>query len=166
MFRKMRRTKQELTHEEVKEILNQASSGVFAVHGDNGYPYAVPLNFVYDDNAIYFHCAREGHKIDAIKSNDKVSFCVVAKDAVVAKEFATDYYSVIVFGRAKILDSREETRDALKLLNEKLAPDFPKEGDREIENSIKHVCVVKIEIEHVTGKAAREDIRDSVKEEI
>lgn len=163
MFRKMRRTKQELTHEEVEEILNNCPTGILGVHGDNGYPYTVPVNFVYSDGAIYFHCAAEGHKIDAIKENEKVSFCVIAKDAVVPQEFATDYYSVIAFGRAKILDSREEVVNALKLLNKKLAPDFTVEGDKEIENSIKHVCVIKIEIEHVTGKAAIDGIRDTVK---
>ena len=163
MFRKMRRTKQELTRKEAEEILNKASSGVLAVHGNNGYPYAVPLNFVYDNGNIYFHCAKEGHKIDAIKANDKVSFCAVAKDAVVPQEFATDYYSVIAFGRAKILTDHDETVNALKLLNKKLAPDFPEEGNKEIENSIKHVCVVKIETDHITGKAAIDGIRDSVK---
>lgn len=162
MFRKMRRTKQELTHEEVEKILNNCPTGILGVHGDNGYPYTVPVNFVYSDGAIYFHCAAEGHKIDAIKENEKVSFCVIAKDAVVPQEFATDYYSVIAFGRAKILDSREEVVNALKLLNKKLAPDFPVEGDKEIENSIKHVCVIKIEIEHVTGKAAIDGIRDTM----
>lgn len=165
MFRKMRRTKQELTFAEVEEILYKVPTGVLAVHGEDGYPYTVPLNFVYDNGSIYFHCAKEGHKIDAIKSNDKVSFCVIAKDAVVAKEFATDYYSVVAFGRAKILSSREEMVSALKLLNKKLAPDFPMEGDKEIENSINHVCVVQIKVDYVTGKAAIEGIRDSVKEE-
>lgn len=165
MFRKMRRFKQELTEKECKKILNSVPTGVLGVTGDMGYPYTVPLNFVYYENAIYFHCAREGHKIDAIKSNDKVSFCVIAKDAVVAQKFATDYYSVIAFGSAKILSDSEEIVGALKLLNKKLAPDFPEEGDREIESAVNRVCVVKIKIDHVTGKAAIESIKDSVKEE-
>lgn len=165
MFRKMRRTKQELTAAETEKILTSVPDGVLAVAGDDGYPYAVPVNFVYCGGAIYFHCAKEGHKIDAIKTNDRVSFCVVAKNAVVPREFATDYYSVIAFGRAKILTGDTDKINALRLLNKKLAPDFPQEGDIEIEKSLAHVCVVKIEIDHVSGKAAIAGIRDTVKEE-
>lgn len=165
MFRAMRRTKQELTKEETEKILEKTSTGVLAVLGDNGYPYAVPLNFVYSDGAIYFHCAREGHKIDAIKANDKVSFTVVAKDAVVSEQFATDYYSVIVFGRAKILTEREDMTDALRVFNKKYAPQFQAEGEREIMKDIDRVCIVKINIEHITGKAAINGIRDIIKTE-
>ena len=66
MFRKMRRFKQQLSEEECLEILKTAKRGVLAVLGDEGYPYAVPLDFVYEDGKIYFHCAKEGHKLDAI----------------------------------------------------------------------------------------------------
>lgn len=162
MFRAMRRTKQELTKEETEKILEKTSTGVLAVLGDNGYPYAVPLNFVYSNGAIYFHCAREGHKIDAIKANDKVSFTVVAKDAVVAEKFATDYYSAIAFGKAKILTEREDMIGALRVFNKKYSPQFQAEGEREIMKDIDRVCIVKIEIEHLTGKAAISGIRDSV----
>lgn len=165
MFREMRRTKQELTKEETEKILEKTSTGVLAVLGDNGYPYAVPLNFVYSDGAIYFHCAREGHKIDAIKANSKVSFTAVAKDAVVADKFATDYYSAIVFGRAVILTEREDMINALRIFNKKYSPDFPKEGEREIMKDIDRVCIVKIEIEHMTGKAAIQGIRDTIQSE-
>lgn len=161
MFRPMRRANQELTQAENEKILNTAVSGVLAVHGDDDYPYAVPLNFVYDSGAIYFHCAKSGHKLDAIKNNNKVSFCVVAKDTVIPQKFATDYYSVIAFGRAKILSERDEIINALRLINKKLAPGFTKEGNREIEQAIDRVCIVKIETEHITGKAAINGIRDT-----
>lgn len=161
MFRAMRREKQELTAEECEKILAEASYGVLGVHGDGGYPYTVPLNFVYSGGAVYFHCAKAGHKIDAIRKNDKVSFCAVARDAVVPDKFATDYYSVIVFGKAEILSDKEEKKNALRLLNKKLAPDFPEEGNREIERFLEAVCIVKIKAEHITGKAAIDDIRDT-----
>lgn len=165
MFHKMRRKNQELTCEENERILNTVSSGVLALYDDNGYPYAVPLNFVYHGNAVYFHCAKEGHKIDAVKNCDKASFCVVAKDAVVAEKFATDYYSVIVFGKVQIISEQEEMRSILRLLNSKLAPDFPKEGELEIEKDINNVCIIKLEAELITGKAAINGIRDSVNQE-
>lgn len=161
MFRAMRRINQELTHEENEKILAEAPSGVLAVHGDNGYPYAVPLNFAYSENAIYFHCAKSGHKLEAIEKNEKVSFCVVAKDKVIPQKFAADYYSVIAFGKAKIISEREEMLYALRLINKKLAPKFPEEGEIEIKKSLDKVCIVKIEIDCITGKAAIAGIRDT-----
>ena len=100
MFRDMRRTKQLLPAEEAEDILRQASAGVLAVSGDNGYPYAVPLSYAYADDKLYFHLATSGHKLDGIRRNEKVSFCVIAQDEVVPERFATDYRSVIAFGRA------------------------------------------------------------------
>ena len=70
MFRPMRRFKQQLSKEECEEILNNCKSGVLAVIGDSGYPYAVPLSYVYFNDKIYFHCAKEGHKVDAIANNN------------------------------------------------------------------------------------------------
>lgn len=163
MFRKMRRFKQELTEKKCEEILNSVSTGVLGVTGDMGYPYTVPLNFAYSENAVYFHCAREGHKIDAIKNNDKVSFTVIERDTVVPQKFATDYYSVIIFGRAQILTDEMEKINALRILNKKLAPEFPDEGEKEIEKFLESVCIVKIKIEHMTGKAAINGIRDTSK---
>lgn len=83
MFREMRRKRQQLTEAECIEILKRNTSGVLAVSGDNGYPYAVPLNYVYDGGSVYFHCAKSGHKLDAIRTCDKVSLCVVEQDLVV-----------------------------------------------------------------------------------
>jgi len=91
-----------LTDEAVK-ILQSATSGVLAVCGDDGYPYAVPLSYVYADGKIYFHSALQGHKIDAIRSNPKVSFCVIDKDDIQPQEFTTYFRSVIVFGKARII---------------------------------------------------------------
>lgn len=163
MFRQMRRTKQELTREENEKILREVTYGVLGVHGDDGYPYTVPVNFVYSDGAVYFHCAKSGHKTDAIKNDSRVSFTVVAKDAVVAEDFATDYYSVIIFGKAVIITETEEMLYALRLLNKKLAPHLPEEGEKAIEQDFNRVCIVKIEAEHITGKAARDGIHDKVK---
>ena len=71
MFRPMRRGKQLLPPEESIQILEQGTSGVLAVAGDAGYPYAVPLSYVYMDGKLYFHCAKSGHKLDAIRRNSK-----------------------------------------------------------------------------------------------
>lgn len=109
MFREMRRSKQALTAEEVAEILKRNTSGVLAVSGDGGYPYAVPLSYVYLDSKLYFHCAGTGHKLDSILKDDKVSFCVIDQDQVVGEEYTTYFRSVVAFGRARVLGGGGET---------------------------------------------------------
>jgi uncharacterized protein len=156
MFREMRRKKQLLSEAETIKILINHTSGVLGVTGDNGYPYTVPLSYVYKDNKLFFHCAKEGHKIDGIQRNDKVSFCVIDKDKIIPEKFTTHFRSVILFGRARILVEDSERRFVLESINEKYSPDFLDEGLKEIEKDWDRVCVVEINIEHMTGKAAIE----------
>ena len=108
MFREMRRKNQELSHEDTIQVLKRGTNGVLAVIGDEGYPYGVPLSYVYVDGKIYFHCGLSGHKADAIRSNDKVCFTVIDQDKIVAEELTSYFRSVIVFGRAVILADPEE----------------------------------------------------------
>lgn len=156
MFREMRRNKQLLSQEETINILINRTSGVLAVTGDDGYPYTVPLSYVYKDNKLFFHCAKEGYKIDGIRQNDKVSFCVIDKDEIIPEKFTTHFSSVILFGRARILVENNERQKALEFLNAKYSPDFVAAGLKEIEKDWDRVCVVEINIEHMTGKAAIE----------
>lgn len=159
MFRDMRRTKQLLSEEKSVEVLNKATSGVLAVSGDDNYPYAVPLSYVYNNNKIYFHCAKKGHKIDAITNNSKVSFCVVDKDEVVPEEYTTYFRSVIVFGKAKIIEDVDEKRFALEILSKKYSPDHNEGSLKEIEKFFNQVCVLELTIEHISGKEAIELIK-------
>ena len=152
MFREMRLKENELSHDEAKEILMNNSNGVLALSGDNGYSYAVPVSFAYSDNKIYFHGATEGHKPDSIKRNDKVSFCVIEKDEVIAAEFNTHYRSAIAFGVVRILESDEERLNALRVILEKYSPDFIETGKKYIENEWNNVAVFEINIEHLTAK--------------
>lgn len=154
MFRPMRRSAQSLPPEECVDILNRADTAVLAVAGDDGYPYAVPLNYVWRDGRILFHCARAGHKLDAIRARDRVSLCVIDADAVAPEEFATHYRSVIVFGKARILDDDTEKREAIELLAEKYAPHDKEGRRREIDKDFSQVCMVEIRAEHITGKEA------------
>lgn len=162
MFRPMRRKNQALSETETIEILKTCTSGVLSVTGDDGYPYGVPLSYAYTDGKLYFHCAAEGHKIDGIRRNDKVSFTVIQADEVIQKTFTTHYKSVIVFGRARILEDENEKRFGLERLLEKYSPGFIPEGKVEIEHDLKIVCVVEVVIEHLTGKAAIEIITNKV----
>lgn len=113
-FREMRRCKQALERTVVEDILRRGSSGVLAVLGDDAYPYAVPLSYVYADGKLYFHGAKEGHKIDAIRQHAKASFCVIDRDAVVPEEYTTYFRSVIAFGRMRILETDAEKRAAIE----------------------------------------------------
>ncbi|MEG1540978.1 MAG: pyridoxamine 5'-phosphate oxidase family protein, partial [Oscillospiraceae bacterium] len=125
MFKEMRRMKQEMSKEDTQRVLERCSAGVLAVSDENGYPYALPMSYVYFEGKIYFHGAKQGHKIDAIMKNDKVSFCVIDKDEVVPEKYTTIYRSVIAFGRARILENDAERRSALEKITEKYSPKEP-----------------------------------------
>lgn len=157
MFREMRRKKQMLSYEKCLEILKESSSGVLAVFGDNGYPYAVPLSYVFIDGKIYFHSALDGHKSDAIRTHDKVSFCIIAQDQIVPKKYTTYYKSVIAFGTIRILKSEQEKREAIEQLALKYAPnDSVENRTAEIERSWNAFDMLEMTIEHLSGKQAKE----------
>ncbi len=158
MFRKMRRQAQELSREETLGILSCAGCGTLALSGDSGYPYAVPLSFVFDgDKTVYFHSALTGHKIDSVKRSSKASLCIIDRDETVPEEFTTYYRSVIAFGKVRIAADPEEKLRAIKLLAEKYSPEESKERtDAEIEGAWDRFCVVAMELEHISGKKARE----------
>jgi nitroimidazol reductase NimA-like FMN-containing flavoprotein (pyridoxamine 5'-phosphate oxidase superfamily) len=154
MFKPMRKSAREIFGQEIIDILNKGEYGVLATVGENGYAYATPLSYVYFNECIYFHGSQEGNKLDNIKVNDKVSFCVVGKTKVLPEQFSTDYESVIVFGKASIVEA-DEKKQALLAISDKYSPEFKNEGMAYIERAASVTCVVKIEIDRVTGKARR-----------
>ena len=107
-FREMRRKRQQLSEETCVRILETSTSGTLALQGDGGYPYAVPISYVYVNGCLYFHSALSGHKVDAIKNCDKASFCVIEKDEVHGEEYTTYFRSVIAFGHIHIIEDEEE----------------------------------------------------------
>ena len=161
MFREMRRNKQILSKEAAEKILREGDFGVLALSGDDNYPYAVPISYAVEGNKIYFHSAKAGHKIDAIKNNDKVSFCVVDRHEVIAEEFTTYFSSAIAFGRIKIVEDNDDPdkKRGLELLADKYSSTASAER-REKELSRLNALVVPVmTIEHLTGKAARELVK-------
>ncbi len=159
MFREMRRFKQKMSEKDSIEVLERNTAGVLAAAGDEDYPYAVPLSYVYADGKIYFHCAKSGHKMDAIARNEKVSFCVIDEDRIVPEEFTTYFRSVIVFGRARTLEG-DEKMDAILKLSMKYSPDETEESrKKEISGSFDNMAMVEISIEHMTGKEAIEFVK-------
>ena len=160
MFRDMRRKDQVLSREECLAVLDRGTSGVLAVHGDDGYPYAVPLSYAYEDGQLWFHCARTGHKLDAILRDPKVTFCVVDRDQVVPLEYTTYFRSVILFGKARVLEDPAEIRTALEKLALRYAPE-DSEAHREaiLEKELPALVAIEVTMEHLSGKEAIELVR-------
>ena len=158
MFREMRRKKQELTEKQCLDILRRAKTATLALSGDDGYPYSVPMNFVYEDGKIYFHGAKEGHKIDAIKNNPKVSISIIDQEDVIEEELTTYFRSIILFGKAKILQDDDEIYQAVNALGLKYCDDEIA-VEKEIQREWKALCCVEIIIEHLTGKQAIELVK-------
>ena len=153
MFREMRRKRQALTQDQCQAILEQGSCGVLALSGDGGYPYAVPLSYLYHQGKLYFHCAKSGHKLDALRREPKASFCVVAQDQVAPLEYTTLYRSVIVFGRLRELEDDGEKRAAIEALALKYAPqDTPAHREEAIRRDWGPLCVLELTPEHISGK--------------
>ena len=151
MFSTMRRKDREVTGSMIEEILLQGEFGTLATISENGYPYTVPLSYVYYDKAIFFHCAKQGHKLNNIQHNNKVSFSIVTDVNLLPSEFVTNYKSVIAFGEASEVtgDGKE---DALRKLIEKYSADFIREGNDCIQRAQDSTTVIKIDIHHLTGK--------------
>ena len=157
MFREMRRKRQALTQAQCQAILEQGSCGVLALSGDDGYPYAVPLSYLYHQGKLYFHCAKSGHKLDALRREPKASFCVVAQDQVAPLEYTTLYRSVIVFGRLRELEDDGEKRAAIEALALKYAPrDTPAHREEAIRRDWGPLCVLELTPEHVSGKQGKD----------
>lgn len=157
MFREMRLKDQALSMAEIEDILAKATHGTLALNGDDGYPYSVPVNFVYSDGRIYFHGIAEGYKFDCMSKDDKVSFSVVGRDDIKSDEFTSYFSSVVIFGRVKILKEREEKLPALYKLVSKFSADHMEGGRKYAENGCE-ACAYEITIEHMTGKKASEII--------
>ena len=151
MFRKMRSAENALPEKEVIEMLETQPHGTLALAGDEDYPYSVPVSYAYKDGKIYFHGAAEGHKLDAIARQEKVSFSVIQQDHIIPEDYNTLYRSVIVFGRARVL-SGDEKKEALVAILQKYSPVHIEGGLKYIESSWEEVTAVEIRIEHMTGK--------------
>ncbi|TGE34372.1 pyridoxamine 5'-phosphate oxidase family protein [Desulfosporosinus sp. Sb-LF] len=151
MFKEIRRKERKLDTAEAFEILEKGEYGILSTIGENGYPYGVPLNYVLNDNALYFHCAREGNKLENIQFNDLVSFCVVTYAKVQPEKFVSLYESAIVFGKTvEVID--EEKERAMVEFTRKFCKDNFREAIDQIHQFLQSVKVVKLTIDHVTAK--------------
>lgn len=155
MERKLRRQDKFMSVEGCRELLKEAEYGTLATVGEDGVPYAVPMNFVYMDDAIYFHCAREGHKLDNIRNNKNVCFSVVDSVELMPEKFSTKFRSAVIFGTIAIVEDADEKRKSIMAIAEKLSPDYHEEGLAYIDSAIDDIYMLRIDIENMTGKAAK-----------
>ena len=157
MFRKMRRYGQQISDEECAQILKEQPRGVLSVLGDDGYPYGIPMDHWYSetDNKLYFHCAKVGHKLDAIAACDKVSYCVMDEGFREEGEWALNIRSVVVFGRMRIVEDEEKKREICTNLVRKFTDD-EEYLQRELTNAFPRVNCLELTIEHMTGKLVNE----------
>ena len=158
-FREMRRKRQQLSGAESIAILEKATSGILALLGDEGYPYAVPISFIYTDGKLYFHSALSGHKVDAIRQCDKASFCVIEQDDVQPEKYTTFYRSVIAFGRIHIIEEEQEKLETARLLGNRYNPNNEDRLRQELEKGLSRMLMIRFDIEHLTGKEAIELVK-------
>ena len=155
-MRPMRRANQALSDEVVRHILETEKRGVLSLLGDDGYPYGVPLDFVLRGDTIYFHSAKEGHKLDAIAACDKASFCVLSRGELDERDGWSYFWnSVIAFGRMRVVTDPSEKEQALRALGQKYFPTAD-EVERELQKDGARVACLALSIEHITGKRVHE----------
>lgn len=154
-FRPMRRFKQQLPDEECVAVLYEAYRGFLSVIGENGYPYAFPINFLYSDGHIYFHCALEGHKMDAVKANDKVCFTVIDQPVQEPGDWWYHVRSVICFGRIAVVDDDKDRMARLRQLGGKYFPEGY-DMDTDMRQNAPRAAVLDMTITHMSGKRVRE----------
>lgn len=157
MFRPIRKKKNEISIDAAKELLRSSRRGVLAVNGDDGYPYGIPINYLYDEEneRIIFHGAKAGHKVDALQKNDKVCFTVFGNERIKEEAWAPFLQSVVVFGRCHLVESQEDTIALVKKFAAKYYPDMDMVNE-EVVLSGRAVQMFEIQVEHLSGKEVQE----------
>lgn len=157
MFRELTRKNKQISTEACIELLKSETRGILSVLGDDDYPYGMPMNHWYneEDGMIYFHCGNVGHRLDALKKHDKVSFCTYDKGYRNEGEWAWRVKSVIVFGRIEIIDDMETIIDITTKLSHKFTQD-DELIQREIEKCAHRTLLLKLTPEHICGKLVTE----------
>ena len=158
-IREMRRKRQQLSEEESISILRKSTAGTLALLGDNDYPYAVPISYVYANGRLYFHSALNGHKVDAVRKYDKASFCVIEQDEVHPEKYTTFFRSVIAFGRIHIIEDDTEKLETARMFGNRYNPNQEEALQKELENGLSRMLMIRFDIEHLTGKEAIELVK-------
>lgn len=151
-FRAIRRQDRTWDETEARQLLERGEYGFLALCSPEGYGYGIPMSYAADGDTLYFHCAPEGHKLEAVDGNDRVSFCVVGPTRVIPGKFTTNYSSVHLFGRIERVEEPEQRLRALRLLVKKYAPGFEERAEKYIAGSFGRTVVLRLDIEHLSAK--------------
>ncbi len=154
MAREMRRAERQLSEEQTKVLMAKGKTGTLCLNGDDGYPYGVPVNYVYFNDAIYIHGAAGGHKIDAVKADPKACFSCYVNTEIIPEKLTAAYESFIAFGKAEIVEDRDEKKAVLEYIVDRLSlPEFKEKGAEMIAAKLDKTGIIKFNIEEVKGKA-------------
>ena len=157
MFREMRRYKQQISEEGCIQILKEQPRGILSVLGDDDYPYGIPLDHYYCDGRLYFHCAKTGHKLDAVRKHDKVNYCVMDDGFRKEGDWALNIKSVVVFGRVRVVDDKEN--DLKVKIATGLCRKFTDDDaylQKELTHALPRAAFLELTPEHMTGKLVNE----------
>lgn len=153
----MRRHRQQLSQQQSIKLLESSTSGTLSLNQPDGFPYQVPLSYVYTDGKLYFHCALSGYKLDLIHQDDRAGFCVIAQDRICPERYTTFYQSVVLRGRVRIVEQPDEKMDAVRKLCARYVPlDSPQSHQQTIDKEWSSLCILCFEIEQMSGKQAVE----------
>ena len=153
-FRKMRRNGKQLSEQDAYKVLKKCNYIILSTKLENGYPYSVPLNHVYENGRIYFHCALEGQKVDAFRYDDKVCISAVEKGDIIPEKFSTAFTSITAFGRISLVEDEEERMTGFTSLIKRFSPEFYESGIKYIEKLKHKTALYAVDIEHITGKSS------------
>lgn len=157
MFRPVRKKVNEISVTLAKDLIKKSRRGILAVNGDNGYPYAIPINYLYEEESqkIFFHGSKAGHKVDSVKKSDKVCFTVYGNEQIKEETWAPYVQSALVFGRCKLIEDEDR---AMKVLKDFAMKYYPSESmvEEEMKKAAKAVQMFEITIEHISGKEVQE----------
>jgi len=149
---KIRREDRQTSLELAQYLMTKGEYGVLSLCSPENEAYGIPLNYVFDGDKLYFHCATEGSKLDYLRINKKASFCVVGETRLLPEKFGTLYRSAIASGVLSEVEGSEK-REVLVLFVKKYSPDYEQEGLLFIDKLLEQVAVLKLSIEHLSGKA-------------
>ena len=155
MERNMFKANRQLPIEETKALFEKGHHGILSVNGDDGYPYAVPVNYVYLNDKIYIHSAKYGYKIDALNQDNKVCFTAILNSEILPSHFTAAFESVVAFGKVTFLEDGDEKRTALTTFIDRFSPDFKENGMKFLEGAYAKTAVLRIDVDSITGKAYR-----------
>ena len=153
MEREMYKKDRQVPLEKTKELFEKGHHGIISVNGDDGYPYGVPVNYVYLNDKIYIHSAKYGYKIEALEKNDKVCFTAILSSQILPGKFTAAFESVIAFGKAALIHDEAEKKEVLDTFIDRFSPDFKESGEKFIAGAIAKTAIIRIDVESIKGKA-------------